>query len=99
MAHDAKITVLDPRGFPPKVIGQSLAPSLDTLEGKRLCLVDGNFDKSSGEFMDVLRGWFAEHMPSVRTTVVRWRDPFGDDREASEQIRASADAAILGVGI
>jgi hypothetical protein len=49
--------------------------------------------------MEQLQGWFAEHMPSVRTRVIRWREPFEDDPEASEEIRANADAAILGVGI
>jgi hypothetical protein len=94
----SKLTVHDPRGYAPKVEASSLAPSLDTLEGKSLCLVDGRFN-GAGAFMEQLQGWFAEHMPAVNTRVIRWREPFEDDPEASEEIRATADAAILGVGI
>jgi hypothetical protein len=94
----SKIAVHDPRGYAPKVEGKALAPSLDGLDGKSVALVDGRFN-GAGAFMEQLQGWFAEHMPSVRTQVVRWREPFDDDPDASEVIRDNADAAILGVGI
>jgi hypothetical protein len=93
-----KLTVLDPRGYAPSVEGKALAPSLETVEGKTLYLVDGRFN-GAGAFMDQLQGWFAEHLPSVKTRVIRWREPFEDDPEASQEIRENADAAILGVGI
>jgi hypothetical protein len=93
-----KLTVLDPTGYAPKVEGKAIAPSLDSLEGKSVYLIDGRFN-GAGAFMEQLQGWFAEHMPSVKTRVIRWREPFEDDPEASEEIRANADAAILGVGI
>ena len=32
----AKFKVLNPEGYPPKVSARGMAPSLDTLEGKRL---------------------------------------------------------------
>jgi hypothetical protein len=94
----SKLTVLDPRGYAPSVEGKALAPSLETLEGKTLYLVDGRFN-GAGVFMDQLQGWFGEHLPSVRTRVIRWREPFEDDPDASQEIRENADAAILGVGI
>ena len=93
-----KLTVHDPRGYAPTVEGKSLAPSLDTLDGKSLYLVDGRFN-GAGAFMEQMQGWFAEHLPGVRTRMIRWREPFDDDPDASEQIREHADAAILGVGI
>jgi hypothetical protein len=93
-----RLTVHDPRGYAPKVEGRALAPSLDTLEGKSLYLVDGRFN-GAGAFMEQLQSWFAEHMPGVQTRVIRWREPFDDDPDASEEIRERADAAILGVGI
>ena len=92
------VTVHDPRGYPPKVEARSLAPSLDTLDGKSLYLVDGRFN-GAGAFMQQMQGWFAEHMPGVRTHLIRWREPFDDDPDASDEIRRNADAAILGVGI
>jgi hypothetical protein len=94
----SKLTVHDPRGYPPKVEGKALAPSLDTLEGKSLYLVDGRFN-GAGAFMEQMQRWFAEHMPSVKTQVIRWREPFDDDPEASKEIQRHADAAVLGVGI
>jgi len=93
-----KLTVHDPRGFAPKVEGRALAPSLDGLEGKSLYLVDGRFN-GAGAFMEQVQGWFAEHMPTVQTRLIRWREPFDDDPDASREIRENADAAILGVGI
>jgi hypothetical protein len=93
-----KLTVHDPRGYAPKVEASSLAPSLDSLEGKSLYLVDGRFN-GAGAFMEQVQGWFARHMPGVKTRLIRWREPFDDDPDASEEIRANADAAILGVGI
>mgnify|MGYP003338062633 FL=1 len=41
-----KITVHDPRGFPPKVTGKRLAPRLQSLDGKVVYLVDCLFDNS-----------------------------------------------------
>ena len=92
------LRVLSPLGYPPKVVGKSLAPSLESIEGKMLYLVDGNFDNADA-FMDQLQAWFGEHVPSVKTRVIRWREPFADDPQAAEEIQKNADAAIFGVGI
>ena len=42
-----KIKLHDPRGYPPKVVGKQLAPRLQTLDGKVVCLVDCLFDNSA----------------------------------------------------
>jgi len=94
----SKLTVHDPRGYAPKVEARRLAPSLDTLDGRSLYLVDGRFN-GAGAFMEQVQAWLAEHMPGVKTRGIRWREPFEDDPKASEEIGANADAAILGVGI
>ena len=93
-----QLTVLNPVGFPPKVVGRGLAPGLDRLDGKRLFLVDVGFENSDN-FMLQLKGWLAEHEPGVRTEVVRWRDQHQPDPELCERIRHEGDAAILGVGL
>ena len=93
-----KLTVHDPRGYAPKVEAKRLAPSLDTLNGRSLYLVDGRFN-GAGAFMEEVQAWLGQHMPGVKTRLIRWREPFDDDPEASQEIRANADAAILGVGI
>ena len=53
-----KLTVHDPRGYPPKVTGKALAPRVETLDGRTLYLVDCLFDNSDA-FMGQLDDWFS----------------------------------------
>ena len=93
-----KLSVLSPLGYPPKVEGKGLAPSLESLGGRKLFLVDVGFENSDA-FMAQLAGWLQEHEPDVRTEIVRWRDQHKPDPELCTRIRAEGDAAILGVGL
>jgi hypothetical protein len=94
-----ELTVHSPIGFPPKVVGKRMNPSLETLNGKTVCLVDGRFDDHVLPFFEEMQRWFAANMPGVTTEIVRWREPFADDPGASKIIAERGDAAILGVGI
>jgi hypothetical protein len=94
----AKLSVLNPLGFPPKVTAKRLAPGLRSLAGRMVFLVDVGFENSD-VFMAQLRGWLAEHEPDVRTEIVRWRDQHRPDPDLCKRIRAEGDAAILGVGL
>jgi hypothetical protein len=93
-----RLTVHDPRGYPPKVIGKRLAARLSTLEGKTIYLVDCLFDNSD-VFMDQLKRWFGERMPSVSVRTIRPKETWSDDQEMRARIAADGDAAILGVGL
>jgi hypothetical protein len=94
----AQLTVLNPVGFPPVVTQKALAPRLDTLAGKTVYLVDCRFDDSD-VFLEQVRGWFAEHMPEVRTVSKRLSSVYlKDDPTTWEEIKARGHAAILGVG-
>lgn len=93
-----RITVHDPRGYPPKVTGKRLTPRLDDLDGKIVYLVDCLFDNSE-VFMEQMRQWFAEHLPAVETRVIKPRQSWVDDSEMRTKIAAEGDAAILGVGL
>jgi len=93
-----RIVVHDPRGYPPKVTGKRLASRPDTLNGKTLYLVDCLFDNSE-VFMDQLRRWFAEHLPAVKTKIIKPRESWVDDPEMRAKIKEDGDAAILGVGL
>ena len=77
---------------------RSLAPRLDSLNGKTIYLVDTGFG-GSGKFLDQVQAWFAEHMPSVKT--VRRRKTgniFRDDtKDLWAEIKEKGQAAILGV--
>jgi hypothetical protein len=94
----AQLTVHSPLGFPPKVMGKSLAPGLPTLNDRKLFLVDVGFENSDN-FMVQLRDWLGEHHPRVKTEVVRWHDQHKPDPELCTRIKAEGDAAILGVGL
>lgn len=92
------IEVLDPRGYPPKVSGKSLAPRLNDLEGKTVYLVDARFFDSD-KCLKQMQAWFAEHMPSVKTVFKPMSRGYRqDDPAAWEEVKANGDAAIIGVG-
>jgi hypothetical protein len=93
-----KITVHDPRGYPPKVTGKRLAARLPSLEGKTVCLVDCLFDNSAN-FIEQLRQWFAANMPKVETRVIRPRESWVDDAEMRAKVASEGNAAVLGVGL
>jgi hypothetical protein len=92
------LTVHDPRGYPPAVTAKQLAPRLESLDGKRIYLVDCLFDNSEA-FMEQLRLWFAEHLPAVVIAPIKPRESWVDDPEMRGRIEADGDAAILGVGL
>ena len=93
-----KITVHDPRGYPPVVTGKTLAPRLESLDGKVVYLVDCLFDNSE-VFMDQLQHWFAANMPDVDARMIKPRASWVDDPDMRSNIEADGDAAILGVGL
>ena len=93
----AKFKVLNPEGYPPSVSARGMAASLDTLDGKKLFLVDVGF-ANSDNFMARLHEWFDANQPSIQTEVVRWRDQHNQDPELCTRIAAEGDAAIIGVG-
>jgi hypothetical protein len=93
-----RLTVHDPRGFPPKVTAKRLAPRLQSLDGKVLYLVDCLFDNSE-VFMNQLLDWFGRHLPAVKARIIRPRESWTDDPEMRKRIEADGHAAILGVGL
>ena len=102
-----RLTVHDPRGYPPSVDAKRLAPRTESLDGRLVYLVDCLFDNSD-VFMVQLQQWFAEHRPSVRTRIVRPESAvreftpskaWADDPEMHAKIQADGDGAIIGVGL
>jgi hypothetical protein len=97
MAHD-KVAILNPVGYPPIVTPKPMAPRLDSLDGKTIFLVDPRFD-DSGLFLRQVKDWFADHMPSVKTSLVEMSSVYTkDDPKTWELIQANGHAAIIGVG-
>lgn len=95
---EAKITVLNPVGFPPKITQKTAAPRLESLEGKTVYLVDCRFDDSI-ELLRQVESWLNRHLPGVKTRLVSLSAYYGhDDPKTWEEIKANGDAAIIGVG-
>ena len=78
MTDSARITVLNPTGFPPKVTHRPMAPRLETLDGKTVYLVDARFDDSD-VFLKQLQNWFCENRPSVKTRLVQLSTVYTQD--------------------
>jgi hypothetical protein len=98
MAGSDRIVVHNPEGYPPKVTGKSLAPRVDTLDGKTVYLVDCRFDDSD-VFLKQMQAWFAENMPGVKTVFQPIRNVYTkDDPETWEEVKKNGQAAIVGVG-
>ena len=93
-----QVTVHDPRGYAPKVVGKRLAPRLSALDGKTIYLVDCLFDNTD-VFIEQLRQWSAEHLPAVNTRIARPEKTWSDDEKMRAAIAADGDAAILAVGL
>lgn len=93
-----KIRVLDPRGYPPKVVGKRLANRPESLDGKVVYLIDCLFDNSD-VFLEQLRDWFALHIPGAITRMIKPRESWVDDPEMRARVAEDGDVAIIGVGL
>ena len=94
----ALLTVHDPRGYPPKVMGKRLASRPQSLDGKTVYLVDVGF-AGGYEFLEELAAWFSRNMPETRTVLRRKRgNMFLDDPELWAEVKDKGHAVIFGVG-
>jgi hypothetical protein len=93
------LAVLDPRGQSTGVFEPaSLAPRLDTLNGKIVYLVDVGFG-GGYEFLEEMVGWLSRNMPAVKTVLRRKRgNMFLDDPELWAEVKDKGHAVIFGVG-
>lgn len=90
--------VLDPRGQPSGVFARSsMASRLDTLNGKKVYLVDVGFPGGDRFWAEVV-GWFSRNMPSVNT-VLRFKrgDIYQDDPLLWAEVKERGHAIIFGV--
>jgi hypothetical protein len=95
-AQAAKVTVYNPMGTPPPIQMKSMAPRLNTLDGKTVFLVSTGFPNSN-EFMQVMAEWFKDNHP--KTTVVNRRMGMSNmPADLKAEIKEKADAVFFGLG-
>ena len=96
-----KITVLNPACSSTMAERSPLAPrTFSTLNDKTVFLVDIGWGgpKAGYDVLEVMQGWFARNIPSVKTVLVAKKGPFAqDDPELWQRIKAEGDACIIGL--
>jgi hypothetical protein len=94
----SKFTALSPKGTPPPVMRYSMAPSLTTLEGKTIYLVDTGFF-GADLLLQQVAGWYQRNMPSVKTVLRKKAGTYPtDDPKLWAEIKAKGDATIMAIG-
>ena len=96
-AQGARITVYNPMGTPPPIQMKTMAPRLDTLDGKTIYLVNTGFPNSDN-FMAVMQEWFKDNHPKTNTVIIRSQGMGNLTAESREEIKAKADAVLFGLG-
>jgi tryptophan synthase alpha subunit len=94
-----KITVLNPLGHPPPITLKTMAPRLNTLEGKTIYLVDNGY-VGSDNLLHEIQDWFKENLPKTET-VFRRKGVSGfetEDPELWAEIKEKADGVIIILG-
>ena len=93
-----KIAVMNPMGYPPTIEQLGMAQRIDNLDGRTVYLVDCRFDDGD-ILLQQMQGWFAEHMPKVKTVFAHKSGVYTeDDPKLFQEIKEKGDALILGVG-
>jgi hypothetical protein len=98
-AKDQKFTAVSPKGTPPAVALFSMAPRLDTLDGKTIYVVDATGFFGSNTLLEKMQVWFQQNMPSVKTVFRKKAGIYGaDDPKLWAEIKANGNAAIMAIG-
>ncbi len=93
-----KFVALSPKGTPPPVQRFSMAPTLNTLDGKTVYLVDTGFF-GADTLLEQMADWFKQNMPSVKTVFRRKVGTYPEnDPKLWAEIKANANACIMAIG-
>ncbi len=95
-----KIVVLNPAATNAMVARSPLAPRLNSLEGKTIYMVDIGWGgpEAGYDVLQIIAKWFAQYVPTAKTVVLRKKGSYAaDDPDLWKEIKAKAQAAILGL--
>ncbi|HVP76542.1 MAG TPA: hypothetical protein VMV04_01475 [Thermodesulfobacteriota bacterium] len=96
--EEAKITVVNPTGFPPPIERKPLAPRSASLDGKTIYLVDVLFNNGD-VFLQQMQNWFTQNMPTVKTIYRQKKGIYAaDDPELWKEIKANNGVMIMAIG-
>jgi len=98
-AEGQKITVLSPIGIPPEIQLKTMAPRLDTLDGKTVYLVNDGY-LGTDILLKEMEDWFRANMPKVNI-VYRMKGGRGftaEDPGLWAEIKEKANAVVMGMG-
>jgi hypothetical protein len=95
---EPKLTALSPKGTPPPINRFSMAPSLTTVDGKTIYLVDTGFFGADA-LLEQMAGWFARNMPSVKIVLRKKAGTYPEeDPKLWAEIKANGSATIMAIG-
>ena len=87
-------TVLDPRSWEPEVEFTGLNPRLDTLEGKKVVVV--NLHGGNEEIMESIASDLQDAAPACQVVYYPVKGRWADLKPEDWEVMLSGDAAILG---
>lgn len=97
-SDDAKFVALSPKGTPPPVERFSMAPRLNTVQGKTVYLVDTGF-LGADQLLQQIALWFQKNQPDVKTVMRKKAGTYPEeDPKLWAEIKANGNATIMAIG-
>lgn len=94
----AKVSALNPVGYPPLIEQLGMAPRFESLIGKTVYLIDVHF-VDGDKLLQQMQAWFTEHVPGARTILASKAGVYTeDDPKLFSEIREHDAAAVMAVG-
>jgi len=95
---EAKITVLSPMGTPPPIKLKSMAPRLNTLDGKTIYVVDQGYLGTDNLLKEMIV-WLEKECPKANFVFKRLGMSMGPEPPPLfAEIKEKGDAVIMGLG-
>jgi hypothetical protein len=97
-ADPVLITVLNPEGQPPPIMLASMAPRLDTMDGKKIYLVDIHFTGTQ-VFLEEMARVLQEKYPKSSFIYKLKAGAYAEnDATLWEEIKQNGNAVLMGIG-